>query len=147
MTADIARTLTITIPAQLKHVALVGLSVRAISGFELFIQDDAVLIELAVCEALNNAIIHSLKEREGESIELGISLRPGRIGFTIRDRGTHIEDGLNVDQERSREPLATSGRGMAIIHDIMDSVRYERHGEYNVLSMEKQSDNACPNIP
>jgi serine/threonine-protein kinase RsbW len=105
------------------------------------------LIELAVCEALNNAIIHSLKEREGESIELGISLRPGRIGFTIRDRGTHIEDGLNVDQERSREPLATSGRGMAIIHDIMDSVRYERHGEYNVLSMEKQSDNACPNIP
>jgi len=147
MTRDIVRNLTITIPAKLENVALVGLSVRAISGFELFIQDDAVLIELAVCEALNNAIIHSLKERDDESIELAISVWPGRIVFTIRDRGTRIEDGLNVDPERSREPLATSGRGMAIIHGIMSSVRYERLGEHNVLTLEKYAAGDCPNIP
>jgi serine/threonine-protein kinase RsbW len=147
MTREKVRNLTIAIPAKLENVALVGLSVRAISGFELFIQDDAILIELAVCEALNNSIIHSLKERGEESIELAISVWPGRIAFTIRDRGTHIEDGLSVDPKRSREPLATSGRGMAIIHGIMNSVRYERLGDYNVLTMEKNASGDCPNIP
>jgi len=147
MTPATARIVSITIPASLKHVALVGLSVRAISGFELFIQDDAVLIELAVCEALNNAIIHSLNELEGDSIDLGIVVWPDRIAFTMRYRGPRIEDGLDGDQKRNREPLATSGRGMSIIQDVMDRVQYERQGEYNVISMEKTTANACPNIP
>jgi serine/threonine-protein kinase RsbW len=139
--------MTITIPAKLENVALAGISVRAISVFELFILDHAVMIELAVCEALNNAIIHSLKEREGESIELAISVQTDRIVFTVRDGGEHIPDGLLVKSRRSRKPLATSRRGMAIMHDVMDRVRYERQGDRNVLTMEKHAGSACPNIP
>lgn len=139
MRSRLERRMTITIQANLDDVALVGLSVRAISAFELFSQEEAILIELAVCEALNNAIIHGLPDRPDDSVQLEIVQTPDRLVFRISDRGPGIPEGIERFGQEHGSPLDTSGRGLAIMREVMDSVTYERRGERNILQLEKRT--------
>lgn len=138
MNAGIERRMTITIRARLEDVALAGLSIRAVSEFELFSQDDAMLIELAVCEALNNAIVHALPDRSDESVQLEIMHASDRVVFWVRDHGPGIPGGLDGTTKTRTTTLAPDGRGIAIMREIMDSVIYERRGNCSVLKLEKK---------
>jgi serine/threonine-protein kinase RsbW len=131
--------MTITIRARLEDVALAGLSVRAVSEFELFSQEDAILIELAVCEALNNVIIHALPNRPDESVQLEISHTSDRIVFCINDWGLGIPGGLDGIDKEQTNPLASGGRGITLMREIMDSVIYKRCGARSVLKLEKKA--------
>ena len=139
MTPGCERRMTITIRAKLEDVALAGLSVRAVSEFELFSQEDAILIELAVCEALNNAIIHALSDRPDEFIHLEIAHASDGIVFCISNCGVGIPGGLDGVAKAQKPSLASSGRGIAIMREIMDNVTYERRGECSFLTLEKRA--------
>ncbi|WP_158306960.1 ATP-binding protein [Solidesulfovibrio fructosivorans] len=131
--------MTITIRANLDDVALAGLSVRAVSEFELFSQEDAILIELAVCEALNNAIIHGLPDRPDEFVQLEIAHASDRIVFSISDCGPGMPEGIERIGYEQRISLASRGRGIAIMRDVMDSVTYERRDGRSVLKLVKRT--------
>lgn len=131
------RTITIALEASLDNVALAGIAVRAISASEMCSQDEAGLIELAVCEAINNAIIHALKKNKGEVVEMEISLLSDRIAFKLCDCGEEMPGDISNLGRQTADPLATSGRGVAIMREIMDTVRYERIGGRNILILEK----------
>jgi len=139
MTSRLERRMTITIRANLENVALVGLSVRAVSEFELFSKGDAILIELAVCEALNNAIIHGLPNRPDESVQLEIVQASDRIVFFISDCGPGMPEGFEEVGKEQTNSLAPGGRGIAIMREVMDRVTYERREGRSILKLEKRS--------
>lgn len=139
MTSGLERRMTITIRANLADVALVGLSVRAISEFELFSQEDAILIELAVCEALNNAIIHGLPDKPDEFVKLEIAHASDRIVFRISDCGPGLPEGIEKIGHPQGRSLASGGRGIAIMREVMDSVTYERSEGRSILKLEKMT--------
>jgi len=139
MNAGIERRMTITIRARLEDVALAGLSIRAVSAFELFSQDDAMLIELAVCEALNNAIIHGLTDKPDESVKLEIAHASDRIVFRISDCGPGIPEGIDNIGHVQEKSMASGGRGIAIMREVMDSVTYERSKGRSILKLEKMT--------
>ena len=127
----------LVITSELANVRLVGTSVRTLCG-ELGIgATEAVEIELAVVEAVNNAIQHAYSMCAGHEVAFSIEVGDGCVVARVRDSGRPMPPGLldAVPDEPSLDPEATGGLGLVIMKQTMDSVRYESAGGQNVLTM------------
>ena len=86
-------------------------------------------IEMALREALANAIVHGCRGDASKCVECGMDLNhAGGISIVVRDPGP------GFDPERIPSPTADAnlhadhGRGVFLIRSLMDEVRYERGG-------------------
>lgn len=137
------RKITLSIESDLKNVALIGVAVNSIcSSFE-FNQEISFQMELCVVEAVNNCILHAYRDNPTNDVEVTIELRPDRILFKVCDVGKGMEikpDMLSVLEFDPCDPatIPERGRGLFIIHKLMDEVIYERFGNKNVLTMTKR---------
>jgi len=98
-------------------------------------------LELCLTEALSNLVLYS--NIDDDSVEDGIRLQKadsgivvqiidpvGAVPFDINERGVPLED---VD------PLAEGGRGLGLILECADVVKYGPQGERNCLSLNFQN--------
>jgi anti-sigma regulatory factor (Ser/Thr protein kinase) len=74
---------------------------------------------LAADEAFINAFMHS-GDAAGR-VDVRAEVRAGRVVVEIRDRGCGF-DPRSIDVEAVPDPLATHGRGLFLIHHLMDDV-------------------------
>lgn len=96
-------------------------------------------IELAVTEALNNAIEHGAKENDRESIFVQWHLEEQSIFFEIEDPGNEIPE--TGDAELPDDPLCERGRGTFLIHELMDEVVHFLAGGRHRLQLIKHLGN------
>ena len=95
---------------------------------------------VALDEAFVNAIKHGNKFDANKIVRISAEVSPTEARFTIEDEG----EGFNVseipDPTNPENLFKASGRGVLIIHNIMDEVKYNERG--NRLEMiKKKSDN------
>jgi len=94
---------------------------------------------IALDEAFVNAVKHGNKFDATKLVRITAEVSPKEARFTIEDEG----EGFNVaeipDPTNVENLFKTSGRGVLIIHNIMDEVRYNERG--NRLEMIKKSEN------
>ena len=99
---------------------------------------------VALDEAFVNAIKHGNKFDANKIVRISAEVSPTEARFTIEDEG----EGFNVaeipDPTNPENLFKTSGRGVLIIHNIMDEVRYNERG--NRLTMVKKKDENQPLI-
>lgn len=92
---------------------------------------------VALDEAFVNAIKHGNKFNTDKIVRVSAEVSPTEARFTIEDEG----EGFNVseipDPCDPENLFKTSGRGVLIIHNIMDEVSYNERG--NRLTMVKKS--------
>ncbi len=85
-------------------------------------------VELALREALANAIIHGSRRDPAKTVKLSVSGGPEGVRFAVSDEGS----GFNF--RRAPDPLADGhlhahrGRGLFLIRRLMDKVRFARGG-------------------
>ncbi len=93
---------------------------------------------IALDEAFVNAVKHGNKFDASKIVRIAAEVSPTEARFTIEDEG----EGFNVaeipDPTNPENLFKTSGRGVLIIHNIMDEVKYNERG--NRLTMVKKSD-------
>ncbi|MEO8071891.1 MAG: ATP-binding protein, partial [Acidobacteriota bacterium] len=93
---------------------------------------------IALDEAFVNAVKHGNKFDADKIVRISAEVSPTEARFTIEDEG----EGFNVseipDPTNPENLFKTSGRGVLIIHNIMDEVKYNERG--NRLTMVKKSD-------
>jgi serine/threonine-protein kinase RsbW len=131
---------TLRIDSQLRDVFLVGLSVRAIGAAALGGADGAHALELCVVEAVNNAIEHAYGSQPGHPVEVRVALSAGELRVEVRDRGRSMDWPAAIAEmdAAARDPLAEGGRGLLIMHSLMDRVAYARGQDgWNVLTLGK----------
>lgn len=86
-------------------------------------------IELVLQEALANAVVHGCREDPGKEVQIWVGCDESR-GMIIGVR----DPGAGFDPEAVPSPLvgerlyASHGRGVYLINQLMDEVRYERNG-------------------
>jgi serine/threonine-protein kinase RsbW len=94
---------------------------------------------IALDEAFVNAVKHGNKFDATKLVRITAEVSPKEARFTIEDEG----EGFNVaeipDPTNVENLFKTSGRGVLIIHNVMDEVRYNERG--NRLEMIKKSEN------
>ena len=126
----------VTLPAQVSAISpVVGWVLRLLSDLDLA-EGKEFEIEMALREALANAVLHGCEEDPSKKIECSVTGDRGQgILIVVRDPGNGFDpnsipsptDGPNLESDH--------GRGILLINKLMDEVKHEQNG--TVIRMRK----------
>jgi serine/threonine-protein kinase RsbW len=85
-------------------------------------EDAAFGIDMAVREAVTNAVVHGNKRDETKFIELSLRTLSGAVEITVHDQGSGFNPNDIPDPTREENILKTSGRGIFFMRNFMDEV-------------------------
>jgi serine/threonine-protein kinase RsbW len=93
-------------------------------------------IEIALREALLNAMIHGNRQDPGTRVFVVIRCSTdGEVLITIRDQGHGFDSSAVPDPTAPENLMSTSGRGISLMRACMDEVWFEEGG--TVVCMRK----------
>lgn len=91
-------------------------------------------LNLVLTEAMANTIQHANVGDPGKEVHIEISIGEGRLTIRVYDHG----QGFDIRQYAlPSHPLDEHGRGIYLIHALMDEVTYRCGDDGNVLEMTK----------
>lgn len=120
------------IPSSMSQLPKAMAFVRSEAISTGFSEKDTWKIELPVEEALTNIIRHGQSE-EGIEIDFSRS-EPIGLTVTIKDWGKPFDPSASIP---TTEQSAIGGNGIALMQKCIDVIRYQRHDNYNLLTLTK----------
>lgn len=94
-------------------------------------------IEIALREALTNAIVHGNHEDPEKRVYVETRCsQDGEVSLTIRDQGKGFDYLVLPDPTATWNRLSLHGRGIYLMRALMDEVRFEEGG--TVVKMHKE---------
>jgi serine/threonine-protein kinase RsbW len=94
-----------------------------------FNEEAAFGIDMAVREAVTNAVLHGNKQDETKAVDVVFSGSNQMIEITVRDRGEGFDLSSVPDPTDPQNLMKTSGRGILFMRTFMDEVEYSHHAE------------------
>ena len=86
-------------------------------------------IELALTEALANAVVHGAKGDPKKIVECDVACDEARgMLIVVRDPGPGFDPGAIPSPVVGENIYSNHGRGIFLINQLMDEVRFERNG-------------------
>ena len=96
------------------------------SGIE---PDAAFGIDMAVREAVTNAVLHGNRQDESKIVEIQLKSSAAGLEITVRDEGRGFNPQSVPDPTDPQNLLKTSGRGILFMRTFMDEVEWSHHPE------------------
>lgn len=103
------------------------------------VNGDGSHLFIALDEAFVNAVKHGNKFDSRKNVRVSCEISKREARFTFEDEGEGFDVASIPDPRDPENLFKTSGRGVLLIHNIMDEVRYNERG--NRLEMIKKSEN------
>ena len=100
-------------------------------------------VEIALREALANAIIHGNHENPGKHVHVRCRCEPSEITLAIKDEGPGFDVDRISDPTAPENTGSAHGRGIYLMKALMDEVRFEEGGV--VVHMRKSTGKAGAN--
>ena len=100
-------------------------------------------VEIALREALANAIIHGNHENPGKHVHVRCRCEPSEITLAIKDEGSGFDIDRISDPTAPENTGSVHGRGIFLMKALMDEVRFEEGGV--VVHMRKSTGKAGSN--
>jgi serine/threonine-protein kinase RsbW len=95
-------------------------------------------VELALREALDNAVVHGNQENPKTKVHIRFRCRPGsEISIVVTDQGKGFNFQKFVGNGSTSDPASEHGRGIQLMKAYMDDVHFERGG--SEVHMHKRS--------
>ena len=92
-------------------------------------KDKEFEVEMAVREALANAIIHGCQQNPGKTVQVCIACDEARgMLIVVRDPGPGFDPATVPSPVMGQNLFDDHGRGIYLINQLMDEVRFERGG-------------------
>ena len=86
-------------------------------------------VELALREALGNAVVHGNQEDPEKKVHIRCRCAPGKgISIVVTDQGKGFDYGKLLANGPSSDPAAAHGHGIQLIEAYMDDVHFARGG-------------------
>lgn len=135
MTASSNPSIYLRIPCNTKHVAMVRKCVRIIAESTGFNPLDCQDIEVAVAEAVTNAIIHGKPDNPAPTVSITCKTKPGYITIEVEDEGNTqcVPNPVGYPPESEEH-----GRGTLMIRQLMDEVKAKCTDKGLLLRMSKR---------
>jgi serine/threonine-protein kinase RsbW len=115
-------TTELTFPSR---IAAVGEAAAAVAEFmnRLKIGEDVAFgVDMAVREAVTNAVVHGNKLDDTKVVELKLRNTPAVFEITVHDQGNGFNPNDVPDPTKDENILRTSGRGIFFMRNFMDEV-------------------------
>src|SRR5579862_2737971 len=95
-------------------------------------------IEMALLEALANAVIHGNGDSSSKSVYVTCRCyMDGEVSITVRDEGKGFDNSMVPDPTLLEHLLFNHGRGIYLMKTLMDEISFEEGGA--VVMMRKRS--------
>lgn len=107
------------------HIAAVAEAAAAVSEFlnrQGIGEDVAFGVDLAVREAVTNAVVHGNKLDEAKVVEVKLRNTPEAFEISVHDQGPGFNPNDVPDPTKDENLLKTSGRGIFFMRNFMDEV-------------------------
>jgi len=92
-------------------------------------EEAAYGIDMALREAVTNALVHGNKRDESKTITVIFTSSPGALEIEVSDQGNGFDPGSVPDPTVGENVLKTSGRGIFFMRTFMDDVSWSRTAE------------------
>jgi serine/threonine-protein kinase RsbW len=93
-------------------------------------------ILISLTEAVNNAIIHGNHSDECKCVHIEIHEQPQSLTVVVRDEGEGFNPDHVVDPTLPENIAKTGGRGIFLIKQLCDQVRYGSNGREVKMSFD-----------
>ena len=131
-------TIELSINSKLEFVDLVASVTKSVTAKMGFSEDDASWIELAVHEAVINAIMHGNKNVADKQVDVRFVTEEEALTVYVRDYGKGFDPTQLPDPTDADHLLNPSGRGIFYMRTFMDEVEHSIHPEGgSVVRMKK----------
>lgn len=137
---DRGETIQFRIPADPKYICTIRRAIRSIAASLDFTDDVAEDIELSFAEALTNAVEHGSPQNAGNSVVVVCRITEDKLIIDVRDEGP----GFDPPASKDGEIWSEHGRGLRMIHQLMDNVRICRTGKGSRIRMVKEKQSGVP---
>ncbi len=99
-------------------------------GCHCGVGDEAAFgIDIAVREAVTNAIVHANNEDDTKSIEVSFNCAGRAFEIDVKDQGEGFDPASVPDPTEPANLLKTSGRGIFLMRNFMDEVQWSSRPE------------------
>ena len=122
------KVLSLTLSSDLEELDKLEAFARNITDAVSCDADKAHQIMLVLTEAVTNAILHGNKQQPEKSVEITAALSPERVVLSVRDQGTGFDPESIPNPLKDENLLKSSGRGVWLMHEFADEVRFRDHG-------------------
>ncbi len=131
--------LSITIPADPAAMTTVADGVTELLTNKGWPEDEVMKVELALQEALANAIRHGCKHDPTKKVQCSVTFdAAGEVVIVIRDPGPGFKVESVPNPLEGDNVLKPSGRGVFLINELMDTVEFSDEGRR--VTMRKKVD-------
>jgi serine/threonine-protein kinase RsbW len=97
-------------------------------------------IELALREALENAVVHGNQEDPERNVHVRCRCQPGtEISIVVTDQGKGFDFEKIVGNGTTTDPACEHGRGIQLMKAYMDDVHFERGGSEVIMRKRSPS--------
>lgn len=86
-------------------------------------------IDMAVREAITNAIVHGNQEDDTKQVEMTLNCSSRTIEIEVSDQGAGFDPGAVPDPTAVENLMKTSGRGNFLMRSFMDEVEWKNRPE------------------
>jgi serine/threonine-protein kinase RsbW len=99
-------------------------------------------VELALLEALSNAVVHGNQKDPEKKVHIRCRCGPGKeIFIVVTDQGKGFDFEKTAGNGLTPDPAAERGRGISLMKAYMDDVHFERDG--SEVHMRKRARNSA----
>ena len=129
---------TMTIPADPSAIPLVTDGVTHVLQEKGWPESDVMAVELALQEAVANAIRHGCQGDPSQQLQCSVSIgESGEVVITVRDQGAGFDPSKVANPLDPANLLKSSGRGIFLINGLMDEVRFTDGGRELQMTKRK----------
>jgi len=132
-------TTELTLPSRIETVAKAANAVADFVSRSGISEEAAFGIDMAVREAVTNAVVHGNAQDEQKAVELTLKSSPEAVEITVHDQGQGFSPEEVPDPTEEENILKTSGRGIFFMRTFMDEVTWSvRPGGGTTVRMLKR---------
>ena len=109
-------------PSRIETVAAAAAAVAEFVGRSGVSDDAAFGIDMAVREAVTNAVLHGNRQDENKTVDIVLKSSPDAVEISVHDQGPGFNPEDVPDPTANENILKTSGRGIFFMRTFMDEV-------------------------
>lgn len=129
----------LSLPSRIETVAKAANAVADFVSRSGISEEAAYGIDMAVREAVTNAVVHGNAQDEQKAVELTLKSSPDAVEISIHDQGEGFNPEEVPDPTEDENILKTSGRGIFFMRTFMDEVTWSiRPGGGTTVRMLKR---------
>ena len=119
-----AETTELSLPSRIDTVATAAALVAEFLSRSGITEDAAFGIDMAVREAVTNAVLHGNNEDENKTVAVTIKSSPDAVEISVHDQGPGFNPEEVPDPTADENILKASGRGIFFMRSFMDEVNW-----------------------